>query len=976
MAMADLGLRLFLEDMASAGLGLFAASLAAFGGIFMGIYSEGSRLTQGLNDIAASSEKLTQDFQAGTITFAEYQAGMAANAVQAQDLGDQLSDLEQVAGGLSLIGGGALDLTLFGSAIGTAVTNSATLSDAMANLKIAFNLTDAQANQMQNTLINVANNSKFSLSQVADGFTMLGEKGQSAQHVMDGVGQTMVKLAEATKTDPVQAADLLASTMTTFNMKASDAEKVASGLTFAFYNGIPSISGLSSAIQDVGAKAAELNIPFDQLMTTLDLLNRSGLDASTAADSLRYFLDALVDPTSKAQKQLADLGIIVVNQTTPAFQKFQYQLDAAEKAAGGVAPQFDGTVLSLNNMFTAAQKIGTVHTDKSFFEWAVSTGILSDKLYDAHGHMKDLNGILQTVGGSMRGLSDQQKQMDLDNLFTVKGGKGANALLNNINNTDGALRTLQQDYKSFVNGDGLSKDQATQLSTFNASVQKLSTTWNDFMAKVGGPLTTILGNIANGINGVISAMNDSPTIQQFALNFFLLGAAFSVIAIVAGTLIVFFSAVGGILGAVAAFIVPVMGVALGIIALSAAIAGLVVWLNQLGVFNRIGAWLVAFGVQMQRIFGPVFAEIGADIRSAWAQAAPFVTQLGQQFALLWKAAQPLVHVLIGLGVIIAVIFSAALIGFIRGFVNGLITWFTGLVILITGVVQILRGAIQIITGIFQVLIGVIVGIFTGHWDMVFSGFHNLKNGVVSILTGLAQVAAGLFVIVVLTPYNAVKGFVQGVISFFQHLFDVLVGHSIVPDLIHAIINWFIGMPTSIMVHIIQFIFSIEAQFLSLAPKIMTALGGLGKLLLDAGTNFMKMLAQGISNGVHLVTGAVTGAATWIKNILGFHSPPAAGPLMDSDVYMPNMMKMYATGITGNLHLVKGAVTGVASALHPSQFSTPSTAALQSSYQGSGLQRVQANTTINLNMDGKAMYQVVVDRLTGQLVANGAARTLR
>jgi len=78
-----------------------------------------------------------------------------------------------------------------------------------------------------------------------------------------------------------------------------------------------------------------------------------------------------------------------------------------------------------------------------------------------------------------------------------------------------------------------------------------------------------------------------------------------------------------------------------------------------------------------------------------------------------------------------------------------------------------------------------------------------------------------------------------------------------------------------------------------------------------GTNMLKMMGQGITAGVTYVTTAITNLGNSIVKLLGFHSPPASGPLATSDQWMPNMMKMLASGITAGIATVTTAVTNVA-----------------------------------------------------------------
>jgi hypothetical protein len=64
-------------------------------------------------------------------------------------------------------------------------------------------------------------------------------------------------------------------------------------------------------------------------------------------------------------------------------------------------------------------------------------------------------------------------------------------------------------------------------------------------------------------------------------------------------------------------------------------------------------------------------------------------------------------------------------------------------------------------------------------------------------------------------------FVKGVIDWFVKLWDELVGHSIVPDMINAIVEWFLSLPTKIFGKLQQFINGVIKFFTDMWNNIKT-----------------------------------------------------------------------------------------------------------------------------------------------------------
>lgn len=97
----------------------------------------------------------------------------------------------------------------------------------------------------------------------------------------------------------------------------------------------------------------------------------------------------------------------------------------------------------------------------------------------------------------------------------------------------------------------------------------------------------------------------------------------------------------------------------------------------------------------------------------------------------------------------------------------------------TAISGVISGAMQVIKGIIQV----VVGIITLDWNKTWTGIKNIFGGiwkaVVSILKGAWQIIKGVFT----NMWNFITG-------IFKKLWDWLVGHSLIPDLVNAILKWF------------------------------------------------------------------------------------------------------------------------------------------------------------------------------------------
>jgi tape measure domain-containing protein len=103
---------------------------------------------------------------------------------------------------------------------------------------------------------------------------------------------------------------------------------------------------------------------------------------------------------------------------------------------------------------------------------------------------------------------------------------------------------------------------------------------------------------------------------------------------------------------------------------------------------------------------------------------------------------------------------------------------------------ILSGAWQIIAGLFsgalQIISGILdvfIGLFTGDWQRMW-------DGIVSIGKGLWDAAVAIFLGLVTAIGGILKGLWEIVKTIFMGIYNWLVGNSIIPDLVEAIVAWF------------------------------------------------------------------------------------------------------------------------------------------------------------------------------------------
>ena len=191
---------------------------------------------------------------------------------------------------------------------------------------------------------------------------------------------------------------------------------------------------------------------------------------------------------------------------------------------------------------------------------------------------------------------------------------------------------------------------------------------------------------------------------------------------------------------------------------------------------------------------------------------------------------------------------------------------------IAALVGILSGAFRIIGGLIQVFIG----LFTGDWSKMWEGIKNIFGGAWDAIVALFQGAWN-------TIFAIVAGAIRIVVAFFVGLYNTLVGHSIIPDMINAIIGWFLRLPGAIGGAIAKVVSAIIAWAGNIAARGARAAQGFLDSVMARFNNLKGLIGTAISNAVSSITGFAQqawdnakklGSSIWegFKKGMGISSP--------------------------------------------------------------------------------------------------------
>lgn len=257
------------------------------------------------------------------------------------------------------------------------------------------------------------------------------------------------------------------------------------------------------------------------------------------------------------------------------------------------------------------------------------------------------------------------------------------------------------------------------------------------------------------------------------------------------------------------------------------------------------------------------------------------------------------------------------------------------------------------------------------FDEWMKAIDKLAPVIGGIVLALGVLSADIAVIIQVVAW-CVKAFV----GYFQWLYDMLVGHSIIPDLVNgisgwikklaAIPEWFLGWFKKAASAVTNGANSILSVVKGLPGRISGALGNLGGLLYNRGMQIVQGLVNGIQSAAGWLMSVAEGLASKVESafskVLKYGSP--------SKVFIERgqqIVQGLVLGITGQQYNATRAAAGLAG-MTAAGFGTPSLAATAASIGasslsagGSGLSAALAGLSFEatINIDGQPVYQGLV-----------------
>lgn len=296
----------------------------------------------------------------------------------------------------------------------------------ISSIKALTGATDDQLKNLEGTIKELGAASAFSAGEVADATQEFLKAGVSQEQLLNGALKDGLDLAIAGNLDLADAAQVASTVLNTFSNDALSVGEAGNILAGAANSSATDIAGLQLGMSMAGTVASGLGVSFKDTATALAVFAQNGLKGSDAGTSLKTMLLNLQPQTKKQTQLFKELGLM--------------------------------------------SKSG------------------ANAFFDSKGQMKSLAEMSETLKNSMKGLTDQQKSLALEQMFGTDAIRAANILV-----------------KEGADGFDLMATNIGKVKMADVAAEKMNNL-NGVLEEISGAFETIAINIYDSVKPALTAV--------------------------------------------------------------------------------------------------------------------------------------------------------------------------------------------------------------------------------------------------------------------------------------------------------------------------------------------------------------------------------------------------------------------------------------------------------------------------------------
>lgn len=686
---------------------------------------------------------------------------------------------------------------------GAAIKTGADFEGQMSRVGAIAGSSKSQLKAMSDQAVDLGAKTSLSASEVAKGMEELAALGMNTNQIMKAM-PGVISAAEASGSDLATTATIMASSLNSFNLKASDSGHVADLLATAANDSAADVQYMGDALKYAGTPAHSLGVTLEDTSAAIEVMSNSGLEGSQAGTALRASFIKLAKPSAQSQKAIDKLGISLSN-SKGEFVGMPNLIGQFKDALQGMTKD--------QKLAYVAQIVGT----------EAASGFLA--LIDAGpAKLKKYSDSLKNSNGASKEAADKMK----DNL------KGSLEQLGGAFESLGI--TIGTAFAPVLRG--LAKAVTFLVEKFNNMPTPLIVLTTIFvgLGAAIGPLLVLTGILAHSIVGISEAVTVLTATEGGQAFFTKFGANIKGILPKIGGLITKIPLIGGLMTALTG------PIGIAVAAIAAIGVAFVVAYKKSETFRNIvnavinpvknafiGLWNIIkqFGAGIKAVFSGntgeglnIFKKILPDeaarqftstllmIRGAYNDFVNFIKsisiEVGAYFKAFWKengdsiiAAFQIVKATVS--IVLSTLYNAIIKPILGAIKTSFSIVFNGIkqivINVFTSIRMVVQGGLNVIRGI----INIFKGLFTGDFSLMWQGIKQVFAGALQVIAGILRFALGNLVIIAKTlgallinAFRAIWTVIKNVITLSVRV-SVTVVKALFTGMKNAVIAIFTGL---------------------------------------------------------------------------------------------------------------------------------------------------------------------------------------
>lgn len=192
--------------------------------------------------------------------------------------------------------------------IGSIVKTGADFEQAITNVGAVGLKSRDQIRELENQAIQLGKTTKFTATEVAAGMETMARAGFSTQEILQGI-PGILSAAAASGLELAEVSNHVSNVLKGMGLATSEAARVADVLALASSKTNSTIGTLGESLKNVSSTARQMNVPLEEVVASVALLQDVGLDASVAGSAMNTMLTKLAKPSKSVAREMKRMGV-------------------------------------------------------------------------------------------------------------------------------------------------------------------------------------------------------------------------------------------------------------------------------------------------------------------------------------------------------------------------------------------------------------------------------------------------------------------------------------------------------------------------------------------------------------------------------------------------------------------------------------------------------------------------------------------